>query len=65
MTVDPSLTEDEQPVLLLHPHWKTLVRPFAVAVVVIVVALVAEALIPSGSAAGPDAWRWPRSRSWP
>ena len=50
MTVDPSLTQDEHLVLLLHPHWKTLIRPFAVAVVVIAVALVAEVLIPSGSA---------------
>ena len=38
--------------LLLHPHWKTLIRPFAVAVLVIVIALVAEVLIPSGSVAG-------------
>ena len=53
MTVDPSLTQDEHLVLLLHPHAKTLIRPFAVAVLVIVVALVAEVLIPSGSAAGP------------
>ena len=41
MTVDPSLTQDEHLVLLLHPHWKTLIRPFAVAVLVIVIALVA------------------------
>ena len=51
MTVDPSLTQDEHLVLLLHPHWKTLIRPFAVAVLVIVVALIAEVLIPSNSAA--------------
>ena len=51
MTVDPSLTQDERLVLLLHPHWKTLIRPFAVAVIVIVIALVAEVLIPSGSLA--------------
>ena len=51
MTVDPSLTQDEQLVLLLHPHWKTLIRPFAVAVLVIAVALIAEVLIPSNSAA--------------
>ncbi len=37
--------------LLLHPHWKTLIRPFAVAVLVIVIALIAEVLIPSNSAA--------------
>jgi len=51
MTVDPSLTQDEHLVLLLHPHWKTLIRPFAVAVIVIVIALIAEVLIPSTSAA--------------
>ena len=51
MTVDPSLTQDEHLVLLLHPHWKTLIRPFAVAVLVIAVALIAEVLIPSNSAA--------------
>jgi uncharacterized membrane protein YdbT with pleckstrin-like domain len=52
MTVDPSLTQDEHVVLLVHPHWKTLIRPFAVAALVIVIALVAEVMIPSGSAAG-------------
>jgi uncharacterized membrane protein YdbT with pleckstrin-like domain len=51
MTVDPSLTQDEHLVLRLHPHWKTLIRPFAVAVIVIVIALIAEVLIPSNSAA--------------
>ena len=49
--MDPSLTQDERLVLLLHPHWKTLIRPFAVAVIVIVIALIAEVLIPSNSAA--------------
>ena len=51
MTVDPSLTQDEHLVLLLHPHWKTLIRPFAVAVLVIAIALIAEVLIPPNSAA--------------
>lgn len=50
MTSDRSLIEDEHLVLRLHPHWKTLVRPLAAAVVVIVAALVGEVLIPSGSA---------------
>jgi uncharacterized membrane protein YdbT with pleckstrin-like domain len=40
---------DEQPVLLLHPHWKTLIRPVMVAVLVLAVALVAEAAIPSSA----------------
>jgi uncharacterized membrane protein YdbT with pleckstrin-like domain len=51
MAQDPSMTDDEQLVLRLHPHWKTLIRPVLVAVLVVAVALVAEALIPSGSAA--------------
>jgi uncharacterized membrane protein YdbT with pleckstrin-like domain len=46
-----SLTAEEQPVLLLHPHWKTLIRPILVAVLVVAVALIAEVLIPGGSAA--------------
>ena len=51
MVQDPSLTEDEQLVLRLHPHWKTLIRPMLVAVLVVAVALVAVVAIPSGSAA--------------
>jgi uncharacterized membrane protein YdbT with pleckstrin-like domain len=51
MTSDPSLTEEEHLVLRLHPHWKTLIRPLAVAVAVIVIALLGEVLIPSGSVA--------------
>jgi uncharacterized membrane protein YdbT with pleckstrin-like domain len=51
MTPDPSLTDDEHLVLRVHPHWKTLIRPVSVAVVVVVVALVAEVMIPSGSGA--------------
>lgn len=51
MTSDPSLTADEYLVLRVHPHWKTLIRPVSVAVVIVVVALVAEVMIPSGSAA--------------
>jgi uncharacterized membrane protein YdbT with pleckstrin-like domain len=48
MAREPSMAGDEQPVLLLHPHWKTLIRPVLVAVLVVVIALVAVAL-PSGS----------------
>ena len=51
MARDPSMTDDEQPVLLLHPHWKTLIRPILIAVVVVAIALVAEVLIPGGSGA--------------
>ena len=46
-----SLTGDERPVLLVHPHWKVLIRPVLIAVLVLAAALVGEALIPSGSAA--------------
>jgi len=42
-----SLTADEQPVLLIRPHWKTLIRPFLLAAIVVAAALVAEAF-PSG-----------------
>jgi uncharacterized membrane protein YdbT with pleckstrin-like domain len=50
MARESSMTNDEQPVLLLHPHWKTLIRPILIAVLAVAIALVAEALIPSGSA---------------
>jgi membrane protein YdbS with pleckstrin-like domain len=43
--------DTEQPVLFLHPHWKTLVRPTLLAVVVVAAALVVVAVIPSSSAA--------------
>jgi uncharacterized membrane protein YdbT with pleckstrin-like domain len=42
MAYQHSLTADEQPVLLLRPHWKTLIRPFLLAVIVVAAALVAE-----------------------
>ena len=42
---------DEQLVLLLHPHWKTLIRPILIAVLVVAVGLIAEVLIPPGSGA--------------
>jgi uncharacterized membrane protein YdbT with pleckstrin-like domain len=54
MAHDPPASGDEQPVLLLHPHWKTLIRPVLVAVVVVAAALVLEAVIPSGSAAAAE-----------
>ncbi len=52
MVRDPSLTGDEQRVLLLYPHWKTLIGPAALAVIVVAAALVVEAVIPAGQAAG-------------
>ena len=51
MAPESPLAAGEQPVLLLHPHWKTLIRPVLVAVLVVAIALIAEALIGSGSAA--------------
>jgi membrane protein YdbS with pleckstrin-like domain len=54
MARESSLTDEEQPVLLVHPHWKVLVRPVLIAVLVLAAALVVEALIPSGSAAATE-----------
>jgi uncharacterized membrane protein YdbT with pleckstrin-like domain len=48
MAREDSLTGDEEPVLLLHPHWKTLIGPVLIAVIVLAVALLIEAVIPSG-----------------
>jgi uncharacterized membrane protein YdbT with pleckstrin-like domain len=52
MGYDRSLAVGEQSVAVLHPHWKTLVRPVALAFVVVAVLLVAEVLIPASKAAG-------------
>ena len=54
MTHAASPADDEQPVLVLHPHWKTLIRPLLFAVIVVVVALVVEVVIPSGSGAAAE-----------
>ena len=51
MAMEPSLTDDEHLVLRLRPHWKVLIRAVLVAVLVVAVALIAEVIIPSGSAA--------------
>jgi uncharacterized membrane protein YdbT with pleckstrin-like domain len=51
MVHDASLADDEQEVLRLHPHWKTMIRPLLVAIVVVAAALVIVAVIPSGKAA--------------
>jgi uncharacterized membrane protein YdbT with pleckstrin-like domain len=51
MAYDPLPADDEQLVLQLHPHWKTLIRPLLIALVVVAVALTVEAVIPSGSGA--------------
>jgi uncharacterized membrane protein YdbT with pleckstrin-like domain len=52
MARESSLTGDEQLVMLLHPHWKTLIRPILIAALVVAVALVGEALIPGVSLPG-------------
>src|ERR1019366_4689432 len=54
MAYDSPMAGDEQPVLLQHPHWKTLIPPLLLAVVVVAAALVAEVVIPSGSAAAAE-----------
>lgn len=46
-----SLSDGEDVVEFLHPHWKVLVRPVAVAVVVLAALLVLEVIIPQSSAA--------------
>jgi uncharacterized membrane protein YdbT with pleckstrin-like domain len=51
MAYDAPVADGERPVLLLHPSWKTLVRPLLVTVLVIVVVLLIEVVIPSGKAA--------------
>lgn len=48
---DDSLAPGETPVIAVHPHWKVLVRPVSVAVLIIAVTLVAEVMIPWGGAA--------------
>jgi uncharacterized membrane protein YdbT with pleckstrin-like domain len=45
---DRSLAVGEEPVAILHPHWKTLVGPIALTFLVVAVLLVGEVLIPGG-----------------
>jgi membrane protein YdbS with pleckstrin-like domain len=52
MAGDESLSEGEHYVLRLHPHWKTLLRPFSILVVILAVAIAALIMIPSGRDAG-------------
>jgi uncharacterized membrane protein YdbT with pleckstrin-like domain len=51
MSQDSSLIEGERRVLVLHPHWKTIIGPILVLAIIVVAAAVAIALIPFGSAA--------------
>lgn len=48
---DDSLAPGETPVIAVHPHWKVLVRPVSVAVLIVAVTLVAEVMIPWGGVA--------------
>jgi uncharacterized membrane protein YdbT with pleckstrin-like domain len=43
---DSSLAVGEEPVAILHPHWKTLVRPVALTFLVVAALLAGEVLIP-------------------
>jgi membrane protein YdbS with pleckstrin-like domain len=51
MAGDESLSEDEQFVLRLHPHWKTLLRPFFLLALAVAAAIAVLLLIPAGGAA--------------
>jgi uncharacterized membrane protein YdbT with pleckstrin-like domain len=53
MAGESELSEGEHSVLLLHPHWKILLRPTLVLVLVAVVAAVLVVVIPQGSDAAP------------
>lgn len=47
MAGDSSLTEGEDFVLQLHPHWKTLLRPFFILIVTLAAALALLILLPA------------------
>jgi len=47
MAGDSSLTEGEEFVLQLHPHWKTLLRPFFILVVTLAAALALLIMLPA------------------
>ena len=49
MAGDSSLTEGEEFVLQLHPHWKTLLRPFFILIVTLAAALALLILLPAGA----------------
>jgi len=50
---DADLTEGERTVLILNPHWKTVLWPFALLVIVAVAAAVLLVVIPHGRLQGP------------
>jgi uncharacterized membrane protein YdbT with pleckstrin-like domain len=49
MAGDESLAEGERFVLRLHPHWKTLLRPFFILAVIVAAAIVALIMLPPRS----------------
>jgi len=54
MAGDGDLSEGEHSVLLLHPHWKTVLMPFLLLVVVVVVAAVLLVIIPHNRLQGDE-----------
>jgi uncharacterized membrane protein YdbT with pleckstrin-like domain len=52
MAGDDSLSAGEQFVLRVHPHWKTLLKPFFILLVIVAAAVTALILLPTGSNAG-------------
>jgi uncharacterized membrane protein YdbT with pleckstrin-like domain len=52
MSVHGPLAEDERSVLLVRPHWKTILRPMAIGVITVAAAIFIVVVIPSGSASG-------------
>jgi uncharacterized membrane protein YdbT with pleckstrin-like domain len=51
MAGDDSLSEGEQFVLRVHPHWKTLLKPFSILLVIVAAAVTGLILLPTGSSA--------------
>ncbi|HEX4834172.1 MAG TPA: PH domain-containing protein [Trebonia sp.] len=51
MSRDQTLAPGENPVAIVHPHWKVLVAPIVQAVLIVAIVLVAVVLIPWGKAA--------------
>ena len=51
MSKDQTLVPGEQAVSIVHPHWKVMVKPIALAVLIVAVVLVAIVMVPFGKAA--------------
>jgi uncharacterized membrane protein YdbT with pleckstrin-like domain len=50
---EDQLSEGERSVLVVHPHWKTVLWPILAFIVVVIAAAVLLVVIPAGRAAGP------------